>query len=57
MQVSDFLDLMAVDKKVVNGHLRLILLQGELGNSVLTADFDRKILVDLLESYCTATSR
>ena len=31
MTPSDFIDLMAVDKKNVDGKLRLVLLRGELG--------------------------
>ena len=38
-----FLELMAVDKKVVNGQLRLVLLQ-DIGKSVISADFDPKAL-------------
>ncbi|KAH0969171.1 hypothetical protein GBA52_028983 [Prunus armeniaca] len=33
---------MAVDKKVADGLLRLILLKGPLGNCVFTGDYDRK---------------
>ena len=38
-----FLELMAVDKKVMNGQLRLVLLQ-DIGKSVISADFDPKAL-------------
>ena len=39
MQPADFLDLMSHDKKVAGGRLRLVLLR-QLGQAVLTADFD-----------------
>jgi len=38
-----FLELMAVDKKVMNGQLRLVLLQ-DIGKSVINADFDPEAL-------------
>lgn len=38
-----FLELMAVDKKVINGTLRLILLK-DIGQAVVTADFDAEAL-------------
>jgi 3-dehydroquinate synthase len=43
MTVEDFMEHMAVDKKVMNGKLRLVLLQG-LGEAVVTGDFPREIL-------------
>jgi 3-dehydroquinate synthase len=46
-----FLDTMAVDKKVANGQLRLILLKGELGGCVFTGDFDRTKLDDTLDAF------
>lgn len=49
MTTEQFLDVMAVDKKVIDGTLRLILLR-ELGNAVVTSDFDGEILIDTLES-------
>jgi len=42
-----FLELMAVDKKVRDGRLRLVLLGG-LGRGVITADFSPKLLDDTL---------
>ncbi|CAN0114611.1 unnamed protein product [Heterosigma akashiwo] len=42
---------MAVDKKVENGQLRLILLKGALGNCVFTGDFDAAKLDEVLEKY------
>ena len=38
MTVEQFLDLMAVDKKVLDGQLRLVLLRA-IGDAVVTADF------------------
>eukprot|EP00951_Prasinocladus_malaysianus_P033002 scaffold324161_cov32-Prasinocladus_malaysianus.AAC.1 len=40
---------MAVDKKVLDGKLRLILLKGPLGNCEFTGDFDRSVLESTLE--------
>lgn len=50
MAVDQFLDLMAVDKKVLDGQLRLVLLRG-IGAAVVTADFP---LVEL--KACLAAS-
>lgn len=49
---EDFMATMAVDKKVANGVLRLILLTGELGGCVFTSDFNREMLDETLEEYC-----
>ena len=38
---------MQVDKKVLNGKIRLVLLQG-LGNAVVTADYPEKSLLSTL---------
>ncbi|MES2821826.1 MAG: 3-dehydroquinate synthase [Pseudomonadota bacterium] len=43
MMPDDFLEHMAVDKKVIAGRLRLVLLQ-RLGQAVVTGDFPRDIL-------------
>lgn len=43
MTPDDFLKHMAVDKKVLDGRLRLVLLRG-LGSAVVTSDFPREIL-------------
>jgi 3-dehydroquinate synthase len=45
-----FLELMAVDKKVLDGQLRLVLMKG-IGESVVTADFDPGVLRATLDSY------
>lgn len=47
-----FLQLMSVDKKVANGQLRLILLQGELGHCVFTSEFDEQAMVDTIDHFC-----
>ncbi|MGE6995770.1 3-dehydroquinate synthase [Pseudomonas sp. NPDC047961] len=43
MSAEDFLKHMAVDKKVLNGQLRLVLLK-RLGEAVVTGDFPREVL-------------
>lgn len=52
MDVQTFKTIMAVDKKVADGLLRLILLKGPLGNCVFTGDYDRKALDDTLAAFC-----
>jgi 3-dehydroquinate synthase len=47
-----FLDLMSMDKKVADGQLSLILLQGPLGQSVITNKFDGSNLKDVVDAYC-----
>jgi len=41
------MDLMAVDKKVMDGGLRLVLLKG-IGNAVITGDFRQDLLTATL---------
>ncbi|TVP90368.1 MAG: 3-dehydroquinate synthase, partial [Pseudomonadaceae bacterium] len=43
MQSEDFIRLMAVDKKVLDGQLRLVLLE-RLGHAIVTADYDADAL-------------
>ncbi len=45
-----FLSLMAVDKKVLDGQLRLVLLKG-IGQAVITSGFDPDILRDTVNGY------
>lgn len=52
MTVDMFKSVMAVDKKVADGLLRLILLKGSLGNCVFTGEYDRKALDDTLHAFC-----
>lgn len=51
MTVDEYLNLMAVDKKVLDGGLRLVLLRG-LGQAVVTSDFDHQALNQTLKD-CT----
>ena len=48
MSSEQFLTLMAVDKKVVDGSLRLVLLKA-IGQAVVTSDFDHRLLVEVLQ--------
>lgn len=52
MGEEDFMSLMAVDKKAIDGQLRFILLRGELGQCVVTGDFDRTVLSQVIKDYC-----
>lgn len=52
MTVEMFKSVMAVDKKVADGLLRLILLKGPLGNCIFTGDYDRKALEETLHAFC-----
>ncbi|ERN18240.1 3-dehydroquinate synthase, chloroplastic isoform X1 [Amborella trichopoda] len=52
MTVEKFKTIMAVDKKVADGLLRLILLKGPLGNCVFTGDYDNKALEETLRAFC-----
>lgn len=45
-----FLELMAVDKKVIDGKLRLVLLKG-IGQALVTTEFDRTELQNMLQDY------
>ena len=56
MSAETFLSHMAVDKKNINGHIRLVLLR-DLGNAVITADYPAQILHDVLVAdYTTLTN-
>ncbi len=52
MTPADFRKLMALDKKVASGQLRLVLLRG-LGNAVVTGDFAPDALQATLDHYCS----
>ncbi|CAN6218551.1 unnamed protein product [Urochloa humidicola] len=52
MTVEKFKSIMAVDKKVADGLLRLILLKGPLGSCVFTGEYDRKALDETLHAFC-----
>ena len=43
---------MSMDKKVANGQLSLILLEGPLGSSVITNKFDAVALKEVVAAYC-----
>ncbi|GAB6041184.1 3-dehydroquinate synthase [Endothiovibrio diazotrophicus] len=49
LTVERFLDLMAVDKKVLDGRLRLVLMKG-IGQSLVTGDFDPASLRAAIEA-------
>jgi len=51
MTPEDFKNLMAVDKKNIEGQLRLILLSA-LGNAIITADATEKNLMATLAQFC-----
>lgn len=51
MTVDMFKSVMAVDKKVADGLLRLILLKGALGSCVFTGDYDRQALDDTITRW------
>eukprot|EP00877_Chromochloris_zofingiensis_P004279 jgi/Chrzof1/13852/Cz08g15020.t1 len=53
MTVDMFKQLMAVDKKVLAGQLRLVLLKGPLGGCVVTGDFDPTKLDETLHAFCS----
>eukprot|EP00891_Asterochloris_glomerata_P000746 jgi/Astpho2/746/fgenesh1_pm.00016_%23_3_t len=52
MTSMDFRKLMAVDKKVLDGSLRLILLKGPLGTCTFTDNFDPNMLEETLQHFC-----
>lgn len=53
MTVEQFKSFMAVDKKVQDGKLRLILLKGPLGGCVITGEFEVQALEDTLSAFCS----
>jgi 3-dehydroquinate synthase len=52
MTRAQFRDIMAVDKKVQDGRLRLVLLEGALGGCVITGDFGVEALEETLAAFC-----
>ncbi len=50
LNAERFLELMAVDKKVLDGRLRLVLLKG-IGSSIVTDEFDQTRLIQTLSEY------
>lgn len=55
MTPEDFLTLMAVDKKNVDGNLRLVLLRA-LGDALVTSDVNSDSLQATLEAFCGAST-
>lgn len=53
MREEDFMRLMAVDKKAVDGNVRFILLKGDLGQCIVTGDFDKAVLSEVIKNYCS----
>ncbi|UYM18856.1 3-dehydroquinate synthase [Endozoicomonas euniceicola] len=51
MTPDDFLSIMAVDKKVLDSRLRLVLLE-QVGKAVVTSEFDRSKLDEVLAEMC-----
>jgi len=51
MARADFSDLMALDKKVQNGRLRLVLLN-QIGDALVTGEYDPNALTRTLEAFC-----
>ena len=52
MNPADFVELMAVDKKVLDGQLRLVLLTA-LGTAIVTDQFDHNNLLNTLKRFCS----
>lgn len=50
MNSAQFMELMAVDKKVLDGELRLVLMQG-LGNSVITSEAHHEQIIAMLNRH------
>lgn len=53
MDEQQFMELMAVDKKVIDGGLRLVLLK-RIGKAVVTADFQPELLSETLRATASA---
>jgi 3-dehydroquinate synthase len=53
MTSDDFMRLMVRDKKVLDGQLRLVLLNG-IGQAVVRADFEVSLLEQVLSDACNA---
>lgn len=51
LSADRFVEIMSGDKKVTNGRLRLVLMQG-IGNAVVTDQYDRSKLMDVVEKFC-----
>ena len=51
-----FLELMAMDKKVADGQLSLVLLEGELGGCTITNKFDPALMFGVVQEYIRAAT-
>jgi 3-dehydroquinate synthase len=51
MTPQQYLDLMAVDKKVKDGKINLVLLK-QLGNAFVSSDYNSSLLNDVLKQHC-----
>ncbi len=56
MTSDKFMSLMAVDKKVMEGQLRLVLMKS-FGESVISSDFPQEMLLETLEAHHALSSR
>lgn len=52
LDADRFLDLMAVDKKVADGQLNLVLVREPVGQAIITDQYDRQVLRDTVHSFC-----
>ena len=48
LSIEKYLDLMAMDKKVMDGKIRLVLLKDGIGSSVVTSEYDPELLKETL---------
>jgi len=48
--VEKYLDLMGMDKKVIDGKIRLVLLKDAIGRSVVTSEYDQALLRETLDN-------
>lgn len=46
--IDKYLDLMSMDKKVIDGKIRLVLLKNRIGSSIVTSDYDPALLRETL---------
>ena len=51
MSPQQYLDIMAVDKKVKNGKINLVLLK-QLGKAIISSDYDTSLLNEVLKLHC-----
>ncbi|KEQ18930.1 3-dehydroquinate synthase [Endozoicomonas numazuensis] len=51
MSSEQFIELMSIDKKVLDGKLRLVLLE-QIGKAFVTDQFDRSVLDEMLQDMC-----